>query len=89
MKPALRWSEYQQLELIPANVRRCPSWRDRLWQLWQQSIATVTASEPIQVWLTHDETGTWWNARDRHTGRSIHHTTESELRIWIEQRYLH
>lgn len=87
MKPALRWSEYQQLELIPPSVRRYPTWRDLLQQLFQRSIACLHAS-PIEVWRSHDEAGVWWNAIDRVTGRSILQVSENELRIWIEQRHL-
>lgn len=88
MKPALRWSEYQQLELIPPSVRQYPTWRDRLQHFYQQAIARLFP-DPIEIWLTHDEAGIYWNAIDRNTGRSIFQVSENELRIWIEQRHLH
>lgn len=88
MKPTLRWSEYQQLELIPSSVRQYPSWREHLQQLFQQAIAHLFP-DPIEVWRTHDEAGIWWNAIDHQTGRSILQASENELRIWMEQRYLH
>ncbi|NJL21502.1 MAG: hypothetical protein HC895_12820 [Leptolyngbyaceae cyanobacterium SM1_3_5] len=67
MKPTLRWSEYQQLELIPPSVRRYPTWREHFQQLLQQAITRLHPS-PIEIWLTPNEAGICWNAIDRVTG---------------------
>lgn len=88
MKPTLRWSEYQQLELIPPSVRQYPSWHHYLQQLFQQAI-TRLFPDPIEIWLTPSESGICWNAIDHQTGRSILQVSENELRVWIEKRHLH
>ena len=90
MKPTLSWSEYQQLELIPASVRRTPSLPDRFHSLWQQMMQGWIKSPEIEIWSVCDPAGTvWWNGYNPQTGRSLKCASEREIRIWIEQHYLH
>ncbi|MBI4782971.1 MAG: hypothetical protein HY785_16860 [Oscillatoriophycideae cyanobacterium NC_groundwater_1537_Pr4_S-0.65um_50_18] len=88
MKPTLSWLEYQQLELIlPAKVVK-PSWRDRIWQVWQTAVSYFTESRDIQISCTRDIAGkVWWSGYDPQTQRSLHHVSEQEIRAWIERRY--
>lgn len=53
-----------------------------------QLFESLTQTSDLQVWQTSDAWGkSWWSARDRLTGRSIHRVSEEALRSWIEQRY--
>jgi len=44
-------------------------------------------AEAIKIWVTYgDQQQALWHATDRHTGKSIHHVSEDEMRRWVEQR---
>jgi hypothetical protein len=56
--------------------------------IWQHFSTILTKSNELRVWQRTDRFGnTWWNAYDPATGRSTSVTSESEMRIWIEERY--
>ncbi|HEY9623406.1 MAG TPA: hypothetical protein V6C78_23820 [Crinalium sp.] len=92
MKPSISWLEYQQLEQIipqPAPKRFYqPSWWSTLGQALQNLFQPIVECSEIRVWQSFDESGqSWWSARDAQTGCSIHHVSEDQIRVWIEQRY--
>ena len=56
--------------------------------IWQHLLATLTNNNELQIWQTTDNLGnTWWNGYDPATGRSTSLATDTEMRIWIEERY--
>jgi S-formylglutathione hydrolase FrmB len=49
-------------------------------------IQFLSSSKELQVWQELDEQGDpSWSAYDPATNRSIHHVSEHQVRIWIEQ----
>lgn len=56
---------------------------------WLRAIRQWFTHEPdaIKIWVTYDHRQqALWHATDRHTGKSIHHASEDEMRRWVEQR---
>jgi hypothetical protein len=51
-------------------------------------IQFLSSSKELQVWQELDEQGDpSWSAYDPITKQSIHHISEQQIRIWIEQRH--
>ena len=51
-------------------------------------LAQMEETADPQVWATHDAAGhTLWNAYDSASGRIIRKASETELRVWLENRY--
>jgi hypothetical protein len=51
-------------------------------------IQFLSSSAELQVWQELDEQGdTSWSAYDPTTQQSVHHLSEQQMRIWIEQRH--
>lgn len=51
-------------------------------------VTLINHANELKVWQSRDRKGhTWWNAYDPATGKSISLDSESEMRMWIEERY--
>ncbi len=51
-------------------------------------ITSLTAEDKIKIWTASDRLGqTCWNAYDPISDRFLLRASESELRLWLEQRY--
>lgn len=60
----------------------------KLNNIWQYLIAIFTKQNELQVRQKSDRFGnTWWNAYDPATGESVSFGSDTEMLIWIEQRY--
>ena len=60
----------------------------RLSKLFSKLASQLTASSDPLVWATHDATGqTVWNAKDETSGKVIRGASETEMRVWLEERY--
>ena len=89
LKTPISYVEYQRLELIvPPEVDRSgTSLRARIQRIWQFMTTTSRDWEP-RVWCNYDYMGNiYWSAFDPVTGRAINQVSESEIRVWIEQRH--
>lgn len=89
LKTPISYLEYQRLELIvpPEVDRNGTSLRARIQRIWQFLMTTSRDSEP-RVWCNYDRMGNiCWSAFDPVTGRAINQVSESEIRVWIEQRH--
>lgn len=65
-----------------------PNFLSKLNKIWQYLIAVLTKQNELQVKQKSDRFGnTWWNAYDPATGESVSFGSETEMLIWIEQRY--
>lgn len=59
-----------------------------LQKVWQKLVKALTTSSELRVWQTFDCCGhPCWHAYDPATGRSACFGSESEIRVWVEQRY--
>jgi hypothetical protein len=92
MKLALRWFGHQSWELLPketgfSKIKDAPlSWVE---QASQFVVKRLRVDAEPRVWHTCDAEGNlWWHAHDAVTGRSLYDASESEMRIWLEQRYV-
>ncbi|PZO13447.1 MAG: hypothetical protein DCF25_16130 [Leptolyngbya foveolarum] len=64
------------------------SLRTQLKNLAQTFVCQLGGSSEPRVWSTQDANGqTVWNAQDSASNRIIRHVSETELRIWLEERY--
>lgn len=60
----------------------------QLQNLAQTLICQLSSSSEPQVWSTQDVNGQIvWNAQDSASDRIIRNASETELRIWLEERY--
>jgi hypothetical protein len=85
------YSKRKKLELLyqdqPESVKQSQafSFFNRILQYLVNSV--IEAQEP-QVWQSYDRQGNlWWHGYDPMTGRSISRDSETEMRIWLEERY--
>lgn len=57
-------------------------------RVWQALKAMLLSPTELQVWHRCDRDGNvWWYAYDPVTRQSVHHLSEAEMRLWIEQNY--
>lgn len=69
-----------------AKDRRSAS--PKLNNLLQTLISKLNASADLHVWETHTAAGeTVWSAEDTVLGKTIYNVSESEMRVWLEERY--
>lgn len=55
---------------------------------WQYLVNSLTRAQEPQIWQSYDRQGNlWWHGYDPITGRSICRDSETEMRIWLEERY--
>jgi hypothetical protein len=92
MKPSEIYGFRERLEIIFSQSEQKQVKKFKLLsalnKIWQHSLTIFTKGNELQVWQTCDRFGnTWWNARDRATDRSISLASETEIRVWIEERY--
>ena len=60
----------------------------RFLEIYKTSLQWVTETPQLRVWQTWDEDeNVYWNGYDPITRRSIHRVSESQIRVWIEQRH--
>jgi hypothetical protein len=56
--------------------------------VWQHLVTTLTKAQEPQIWQSYDRYGNlWWHGYDPITGHLICRDSETEMRIWIEERY--
>lgn len=82
--------EFQSPRVEPTGSQqtRHPSLKSRFQQFWLWLRSNLLSSDEPRVWFTRDRAGqTWWHGDDPVTGRSINYVTETEMRVWIEQRH--
>jgi hypothetical protein len=86
---SLNWHNVQTLERVfhqPTQPGR--TWKTEVNDLWQTAIAHLAVSDEPHVWKSQDERGyTVWNAYDPKTGRSVNKLSESDVRVWLEERH--
>lgn len=64
------------------------SFRTRLNNLFSLIVSQLTASSDPLIWSTQDAAGqTLWNAKDQTSGKVIRGASETEIRVWLEERY--
>jgi len=81
-------SAYWPLQLNRASKAPQQTLKARLQNLTKTLICQLTASSEPCVWPTQDASGqTVWNAKDAASERAILNASETELRIWLEERY--
>ncbi|MEL6604172.1 MAG: hypothetical protein AAFP20_13205 [Cyanobacteria bacterium J06614_10] len=60
----------------------------KLKNLSRTLLSQLSGSSDPQVWQSKTRDGqVVWNAQDSLTGRVIHDASETEIRIWLENRY--
>ena len=60
----------------------------QLGNLLQTLFAQCAGSSDPHVWTAKDAEGqTVWNAQDVVSGKVIRNVSESEMRVWLEERY--
>lgn len=62
-------------------------WQLPLNHLWQSLQARLWGGVEPRVWSVCPTTPTLWNGYDPVTGEVIHQVTETDLRIWLEERH--
>lgn len=71
-----------------AQTAEQKSLRTQLGNLFSKIATQLTTSSNPFIWKTHDAAGqTVWNAKDERLGRVIFGVSESEMRVWLEERY--
>ncbi len=62
--------------------------REQIRKAFYGLIAGLTAEDKLKIWTCSDRFGnTYWNAYDPIYNHSLEQATESELQLWLEQRY--
>ncbi|KPQ34551.1 MAG: hypothetical protein HLUCCA11_14725 [Phormidesmis priestleyi Ana] len=60
----------------------------QLKKMWKALALQMSDASAPHIWQTQDATGEiFWNAQDPTSGRTIRHASETEMRIWLEERY--
>ncbi len=60
----------------------------QLSNLFSMLVSKLTASSDPFIWSTQDASGqTVWNAKDETSGKVIRGASETEMRVWLEERY--
>lgn len=85
-------SEREQLEKVWNKQQKDFRILSRVIQWTRQGlyrlITSLTAEDQIKIWTASDRLGhTYWNAYDPISDRFLSHASETELRLWLEQRY--
>ena len=71
-----------------ATTTKRPSWGQKLLQLRQIWLSTITHRNQVRIWQLSPGTGNSnWNVYDPLTNKIYGFDTEAEVRIWLEQRY--
>ncbi len=71
----------------PISTQR--SLKSRLNTLLQTLAYQLCGSSDPYIWSTQDASGqTIWNANDRASDKIIRNASETELRSWLEKRYM-
>lgn len=87
MKSQLNWQAYQKLE-FPSRSKRQPSPWSKLNDVWQVVLTYFSASSEPKVWQSEDASGlSQWKAYDPVTGESAVYDSETEMRVWLEERH--
>ncbi|MGJ3248472.1 MAG: hypothetical protein ACFE0I_20615 [Elainellaceae cyanobacterium] len=92
MKSLTNWHTYQTWASDAHTPRQMVNlaWSETLHDLWQRVAAHLSVSSEPHVWQTQNDAGqTVWSAYDPSNGREIHGVSESEMRIWLEERHYH
>lgn len=86
MKSQLNW--HYQAEASLAHSDRRSSFRAKLRNTWQTVLAYFAASNEPHVWKSQDISGLpQWKAYDPMTGQSVEYNSETDMRIWLEERH--
>ncbi|MGB3298290.1 MAG: hypothetical protein WBA76_08460 [Phormidesmis sp.] len=71
-----------------ARTAKPKSLRTQLSNLFGKMAMQLTTSSDPFIWQTRNPAGqTVWNAKDERSGRVICGASESEMRVWLEERY--
>ncbi|MBE9126518.1 MULTISPECIES: hypothetical protein [unclassified Coleofasciculus] len=90
MTHSTRCSDTEGLETIfntsESNLAKKTPRFSKIKSIWRQTIkAWATRNEP-RIWQSRDRFGkTCWHGYDPVTGRSVSRSSESEMRIWLEE----
>ncbi|MEB3280291.1 MAG: hypothetical protein VKK42_15360 [Lyngbya sp.] len=92
MTNSVNLSDRERLENLwhqpPKSLKISDNVIKRIRQAFYWLITSLTAEDRIKVWSCSDGSGnTYWNAYDPISNHVLEQATESELRIWLEQRY--
>jgi hypothetical protein len=76
------WYQQQKDFRISAHLR------ELIRKAFYWLITGLSAADDIQVWTCSDRLGNiYWNAYDPIYDRFLSRASETELRLWLEQRY--
>ncbi|MFB2919704.1 MULTISPECIES: hypothetical protein [Aerosakkonema] len=57
-------------------------------KIWQALLKVIVNGNELQVWHKSDRSGhSEWHAYDPATGRHVSASSDTEMRIWIEEQY--
>lgn len=85
-------SKREKLELIYQKTEQNSVKNSKTFSFFNsllQHLATaLTKIQEPQIWQSYDRHGNlWWYGYDPMTGNSICRDSETEMRIWLEERY--
>jgi len=92
MKTLTHQQTYQNWESDAHTLRQMVNLAlgETLHDLRQRIAAHLSVSSEPHVWQTQNDAGQMvWSAYDPSNGRAIHGVSESEMRIWLEERHYH
>ena len=82
----------EQIWKLPSASRKDSSVQssgaDFLKRLGKQLVAFLTGEQHIRIWTTYSKAGVVWHVYDPVSDRHTSHTSESDLRVWLETRHL-
>ena len=89
MKSTLTWSIYQFLTSATHGEKPCrTSLKDMLMQAFQSAKAYLNVGSEPYVWKTTRAVGEpLWSACDPITHKAIEGVSETEVRVWLEERH--
>lgn len=61
---------------------------DWLKQAGQWLVAFLTDEQSVRIWTSYSKDGVVWHAYDPMSDRRSFHTSEADLRAWLETRHL-
>ena len=95
-------NSFSQFSSTAFNSERSRQQLEQLWQppqvqptessIWERFgqwlLQSLTDSDQVRLWTKITPNGTQWHAYDPKTDRRFSCHSESELRVWLENRYL-
>ncbi len=85
--PQCRFSDSNSVTPAPSNTSERPIWQ-RLQAWGDRLVASLTTTTEPHVWKTYDRQGhRFWHTYDPLTKQEECFASETEVRIWLENRH--